>query len=173
MSRYYVTHGSDEHEVSVRDLEDGTMEVSYGGRTLAADVAKLAGEDILSLLLDGFSFEVMVAAGRAPGTLSVTTHGSTVEFTVESDRERNARLISAEGAQGTGEIVRAVMPGIVVGIAVGEGDAVKPGQSLLVLEAMKMENDIRASCAGIVSRIAVSRGQTVNGGDVLVEIRND
>ena len=62
------------------------------------------------------------------------------------------------------------MPGIVVSVAVQEGDSVEKGDSVVVLEAMKMENEIRATSAGTVTRVEVAPGDTVEAGAVLVEI---
>ena len=62
------------------------------------------------------------------------------------------------------------MPGIVVSLLVGEGDAVEEGQPLLVLEAMKMQNEIAASVAGVVKRIHISEGEAVSAGAKLVEL---
>ena len=69
-----------------------------------------------------------------------------------------------------GESVKAPMPGNILKVAVKEGDTVKEGQLLCVLEAMKMENEIYAPCAGVISAVPVAKGSTVNTGDLLVAI---
>ena len=168
--RYFVTLGATEHEVVVREHEDGGFTVDLDGRTLRADLSRLPGEDIFSLLLDGKSFELLVSPDRLRTT--VVHHGQGVDLLVESDRERNARLISAEAVPMSGETVRAVMPGIVVSVAVTVGNTVTAGQPLLVLEAMKMENEIRCRMGGIVEKVHVERGKTVQSGDVLVDIKS-
>ena len=66
--------------------------------------------------------------------------------------------------------MNAYMPGRVITVLVAEGDAIEPGQGLIVLEAMKMENEIQAEAAGVVRRVLASPGQTVEGGDPLFEI---
>lgn len=71
---------------------------------------------------------------------------------------------------GAGKVVESPLPGVVVSIAVTEGQAVKAGDLLLTLEAMKMENAIQADNAGTVTKILVSNGQSVQSGDPLVEI---
>lgn len=75
----------------------------------------------------------------------------------------------AAAPAGSGSVV-APLPGTILSIAVKEGDAVKPGQILLILEAMKMENEIVAAKAGTVTNIATNVGVAVNTGDLLVEI---
>ena len=165
--KYFLTHDGEEHEVEVKDLEDGAYEVTVGERTVRADFAS-AGRALYSLLLDDESIEVLVVRDGSAST--VIHHGRSLDLKVESERERNARLISADGAGEAGANVYAVMPGIVVSVSVAEGDEVEQGQAVCVLEAMKMENEIRASGAGKVTRIAVSPGDTVNSGDLLIEI---
>lgn len=71
---------------------------------------------------------------------------------------------------GAGEKVQAPMPGTILDIKVAVGDTVSRGQTVVILEAMKMENDIVASCDGKITSILVSKGDTVNSDDVLVTI---
>ncbi|EQB88147.1 biotin carboxyl carrier protein [Clostridium punense] len=84
----------------------------------------------------------------------------------QNNGTQNCAPTSAEG-----EILEAPMPGSIVNIATKVGDFVKKGQLLVVLEAMKMENEIVSPKDGIVTSIAVTKGQSVNAGDVLVRIK--
>jgi biotin carboxyl carrier protein len=104
-------------------------------------------------------FEVMIA-GRP--------------YLVTVQDERTQALASlAGGGHGSGDAtIRAPMPGLVSNVMTGEGDTVERGQALVVLEAMKMENDLPTPRAGVVKRIRVTKGQTVNQGDVLVVVGN-
>ena len=77
---------------------------------------------------------------------------------------------AAKAPTGAGKVVESPLPGVVVSIAVQEGQAVKAGDLLLTLEAMKMENAIQADNAGTVTKVLVSNGQSVQSGDPLVEI---
>ncbi len=81
-----------------------------------------------------------------------------------------AAAAAPKAPTGAGKVVESPLPGVVVSIAVTEGQAVKAGDLLLTLEAMKMENAIQADNAGTVTRILVSNGQSVQSGDPLVEI---
>lgn len=72
---------------------------------------------------------------------------------------------------GSGETVRAPMPGMITGILVSEGQTVTDGDTLMILEAMKMENEIVATCSGTVSRLYISKGQVVQTDDPLAVIR--
>lgn len=77
---------------------------------------------------------------------------------------------AAAPVAGAGEKVQAPMPGTILDIKVAVGDTVSRGQTVVILEAMKMENDIVASCDGKITSILVSKGDTVNSDDVLVTI---
>ena len=97
-------------------------------------------------------------------------------FVLELEPERLARLREtagrARGAVGLGgpAEIRAVIPGRVVAVSVAVGDSVEAGQQLLVIEAMKMQNEVRSPRAGVVARVAVAPGETVDLGAVLVGI---
>jgi pyruvate carboxylase subunit B len=67
-------------------------------------------------------------------------------------------------------VVTALMPGLIIEIAVKEGDSVKKGQGLLIIEAMKMQNELKSPKDGIVKKIIVKKGQTVNNNDKLIVI---
>ena len=77
---------------------------------------------------------------------------------------------AAPAAAGAGEKVTAPMPGNILSVSVKEGDTVKEGQQLMILEAMKMENEILAPCAGKVTSVAVNKGSTVESGSLLCTI---
>ncbi len=98
-------------------------------------------------------------------------------FVLEVEPERLARLRekasrgSSKGGRGGPLDVRAIIPGRVVTISVAAGDEVEAGQQLLIVEAMKMQNELRAPRAGVVERIAVGPGQTVDLGTLLLVLR--
>ncbi|MCB9832313.1 MAG: biotin attachment protein [Planctomycetes bacterium] len=166
--KYVVEHEGEEIELEVQETEDGGYSVLRDGRAILADFKKIEGSRIFSLIVQNKSFEVLI---RQDGDLvDIVNHGRGLKLRVESERERNARLIAGEGGSTDGESIKAVMPGIVVAVNVAEGDEVTSGQAVCVLEAMKMENEIRSSVIGKVLKVAVAAGQTVNAGDLLVEI---
>jgi biotin carboxyl carrier protein len=129
-----------------------------------ADAAAVA-TGIYSILINGKSFDVRVE--RRGAELRAITGGR--EFTVAIQDEREWRRnrggsVEAEGRQQ----VLAPMPGKIVRVLVSAGDAVRAGQGLLVVEAMKMQNEIRAPKSGTIDRVRVVEGQTVNAGEVVV-----
>jgi len=138
--------------------------VRLDGRELAADAVEVA-TGTYSILLDGQSFEVRVQP-EPGGHLHVQTCGE--EFPVEVRdprlwRGKRGGVLEAEGRQQ----VTAPMPGKIVRVLVAAGEKVEAGQGLLVVEAMKMQNEIRAPKSGTVERVLVSEGQAVTAGHVL------
>ncbi len=155
------------HEVEIVRAGDGWA-LTHAGRTLHCDVGTLADGHAYSLLIDGRSVDVAVEE-RGQGELGLLIGGRRYAATVLGPREWLARSIQGDPLEGE-RVVRAVMTGIVREVLVQPGDAVQPGQTLFILEAMKMENEVKASVAGQVSRVAAQAGATVTQGDVVVEI---
>ncbi len=119
----------------------------------------------LSLLLDGQSYEIRITPSP-DGVLKLQT--GLQEFTAEvvDPRAWRGRRHGALEAEGRQQVV-APMPGKVVRVLVEVGDKVEAGQGLLVVEAMKMQNEIRSPKGGTVERLHVKEGQPVNAGDAL------
>lgn len=134
------------------------------GQRLEADAAEVS-DGIYSILINGKSFEVRVESLGAE--LRAIAGGREFKVVIQDEREwrRNrAGSVEAEGRQQ----VLAPMPGKIVRVLVGAGDSVRAGQGLLVVEAMKMQNEIRAPKSGTIDRVRVVEGQTVNAGEVVV-----
>ena len=118
------------------------------------------------------------AAERLPSgatRVEVVVNGWRFELDVEDAaraelRRRATRATGTEAASGPAEI-RAIIPGRVAAVRVAAGERVEAGQTLLVVEAMKMQNELRATQAGTVERVAVGEGETIDTGDVLVVVR--
>lgn len=141
--------------------------VSLDGEPADADVAEIAS-NIFSVLLDGKSYEVRVTSNPS-GTLTLQT--GRYEFTAEvlDPRAWRGRRHSALEAEGRQQIL-APMPGKIVRVLVQAGEKVQAGQGLLVVEAMKMQNEIRSPKSGTVERLLVKEGQPVNAGEILAWI---
>jgi biotin carboxyl carrier protein len=145
---------------------DGRYRVAVGGQVTDVD-GRQVGEGIWSLLIDGVS---SVADVRdQDGVSIVEVDGERYRIRVE---EETRYVLRARGSRGAaaGQVVKAPMPGKVVHVAVTVGQAVAAGDPLVVLEAMKMENEFRATVAGSVKEVRVRAGQAVNPGDTLVVI---
>ena len=164
--KYHVLVNGNHHEVTVQ-RDGGAVSVEIGGETHLVDVAMLHDGDAYSLLIDGRSIDVSVE--EKGSRLELMVAGRRYPTEVLGEREWLARSI--EQASGEGEkVVRAVMTGIVRDVLVAPGDTVQPGQVVLILEAMKMENEVKAEAAGTVSAVHAQAGATVEQGVVLVEI---
>ena len=133
------------------------------GQRLEGDAKELS-PGIYSILIDGKSFEVRME--RLGTELRATTGGRVFRIAVEDEREWRRKRGSAVEAEGRQQVL-APMPGKIVRVLVKTGDAVRAGQGLLVVEAMKMQNEIRAPKSGTIDRVAVVEGQTVNAGEVV------
>ncbi len=137
------------------------------GRDVAADVVEVVA-GTYSILIGGQAFEARVEA-RGAGLL---VHVDSQEFAAvvidprQWRRRRGAAALASEGRQ----LVTAPMPGKVVRLLVSPGDRVEAGQGVLVVEAMKMQNEIRSPKRGSVERLMVAEGQAINAGEVLVVI---
>jgi biotin carboxyl carrier protein len=145
---------------------EGRFGVSIASERYAVD-ARETGEGIWSILLDGASHVADVT--EQDGVYVVDVEGERYAIRVE---EESRYIIRTRGAQGgdRGQVLKAPMPGKVTLIEVAVGQVVAPGDGLIVLEAMKMENEFKAQVAGTVKEIRVAAGQVVNLGDVLVVI---
>ena len=146
--------------------ENGRYRLTLGGQVWEVD-ARRTGEGAYSLLVDGVSYVADV--GERAGARIVEVGGERHVLQVEDETRHRVRTRGAALAEG-GQTLAAPLPGRVTHVAVRAGDSVKPGDTLLVIEAMKMENEFTAAAAGTVAEGRVAPGQTVNAGDVLVVI---
>ncbi|HVS63000.1 MAG TPA: biotin/lipoyl-containing protein [Thermoanaerobaculia bacterium] len=166
-----VRIGERTETVTVEPLGDERFVVHVGEQSLEVDARSIGGFD--SLIVDGRQYELALSeTARRPGaSLLVVDDGRrTREIEVLEPLAYLAQEAGA-GAAGAGvAVVRAYMPGRVVEVLAAEGTGVVAGQGVLVLEAMKMENEIQAESDGVVAKLFVETGQAVEGGDPLFEI---
>lgn len=141
--------------------------ISLDDQVVDADAVEIA-PNIFSILLGGKSYEIHVTPTPAGAlTLQTGRHEFTAEVTdPRAWRGRRHGALEAEGRQQ----ILAPMPGKIVRVLVQTGEKVQAGQGLLVVEAMKMQNEIRSPKSGTVERLLVKEGQPVNAGEVLAWI---
>ena len=150
--------------IGLREAGEGIYEITLEGRTVHVDAVR-SGPTIYSVIEDGQHFEAMVDEKGAHG-FDVLVAGRI--FHLESIDERTKLLAQSAAPVASGpQTVAAEMPGKVVKISVPPGESVCEGQGVVVVEAMKMENEIPSPIAGRVKEIAVSEGQTVEAGATL------
>jgi biotin carboxyl carrier protein len=161
-----VTIDGREREVSIEG-EGAALRVRLDGREVPVDFRRL-GEATGHLILGGRSF-LFTRLQDGEHVLLQGPHGAHA-VGVESERDRMARRARPAASEGGALTVRSVMPGIVTRVAVAAGDLVEAGAPLLWVEAMKMENEVRAPRAGVVRQVHVAAGQTVAAGAPLITL---
>ncbi|MFN7210123.1 MAG: biotin/lipoyl-containing protein [Aggregatilineales bacterium] len=162
--KYLTTVNGQRFEIELD--KDGRLIIN--GEARQVDFQHIS-EALYSALIDHKSVEALVE--RHEGRYQVLIEGEL--YDVEVLDERQQRLMSASSGFGAaqGEItIRSPMPGLIIAVRVGEGEAVRKGQPLVVLESMKMENDIKAPRDGKVERIHVEKGQTVEQNKALITL---
>jgi len=155
--------------VSIERAAPGRFRVTVDGAHHEVDAVRVGGHG-LSLLLDGserVSREVQVTPATVRGELLVTLSGRTVSATVNGRRTGRAGVDGGSGAHGE-QPVTAPMPGRVLRVLVSVGDEVAARQGVAVVEAMKMENELRSPKAGRVKEVSVTAGTLVEAGRVLL-----
>ena|SRR6266498_2473799 len=143
--------------------------VSVDGKVYEVDFESVSEQPVYSLIVDGKSHEAYAAQGEE--NWQVLLRGRLYPVTVEDEREKRLRSAAGGGAAETGEfLLKAPMPGLVVAIPVEEGQAVQKGQVLLILESMKMQNELKSPRDGTVGRIRVKAGETVEQKQTLLSV---
>jgi biotin carboxyl carrier protein len=143
--------------------------VTVDGRTHSATLGVIPGTPLRQLLLDGRPLTLaMEPIGRGHWTL--TTSGERWDAEVLDERTRHIRSLTGTGEQRRlADVLRAPMPGLVVRVHASPGDRVSAGSGIVVLEAMKMENELRVHASAVVKAVRVVPGEAVEKGQVLVE----
>ncbi len=150
--------------IGLREIGEGQYEVTIAGETVHVDAVR-SSRTIYSVIEEGQQFEVVVDE-KGGHDFDVLVGGRI--FHMESVDERTRLLAGSVAPMATGpQTVAAEMPGKVVKVSVPVGTAVDEGQGIVVIEAMKMENEIPSPIDGVVVEIAVREGDTVETGTTL------
>lgn len=140
------------------------LRITLDGRSIDADAVEI-DPNTLSLLFEGQSYELRLMQ-LPDGLLKIQVGEQEFAAEVTDPRAWRGRQHGSLEAEGRQQVV-APMPGKIIRLLVNQGERVEAGQGLLVVEAMKMQNEIRSPKSGTVERILAKEGQTVNAGDVL------
>ena len=162
----------------VVDVNGARVEVSLDadgirvdGELVQAHLSGVEGTPIHLLTLGSAIHRIAVRRGDGRGRYSLWTDGYRFEVEALDDRTRAIRDLTGKDGRAVGpRPLVAPMPGLIVRVNVRVGDAVQAGQGLVVMEAMKMENELRASAAGTVTGVRAVAGTAVEKGAVLVEL---
>lgn len=163
--KYITTVDDQQFEIEVVDEHH----IRIGDRLLQVDFESVSGQPVFSLILDGRSYESFVYQGEEDW--DVLLRGRQYQVKVEDEREKRLKAAAGGGVAEGGEFhLKAPMPGLVVAILVEEGQPVQKGQVMLILESMKMQNELKSPRDGKVSRIKVKPGESVEQKQALLSV---
>lgn len=163
--RYYVEVGDRSYCVEL-----GAGEVIVDGCPVRAELEAIPGTTLRHLLIDGRSHTLHAEQTNGKGAWELHIDGHRLAVEALDERTRAIRAMTAKTGTALGpKPVRAPMPGLVVRIEVEPGQAIEAGDGVAIIEAMKMENELRAEGPGVVSRVLVAAGKAVEKGEILVE----
>jgi pyruvate carboxylase subunit B len=164
--KYLVRIGDEEHEVVL----DGDG-VHVDGEDVTARVVPIDGTPIRMVTIGDSVHRVVVRPGASRGLYTLWLDGYRFEVEALDERTRAIRELSGASGGPTGPApLVAPMPGLIVRVHVEAGDQVAAGQGLVVMEAMKMENELRVQAAGRVKTVLVAAGSVVEKGALLIEL---
>ena len=162
--------GKESHDVELLH-QDGVTTLVWEGRRHPIDILELE-PGCYSILMEGRSVEVRLDAAKAPDAEThayrAMLYDGAYEFALVDPRR--ALLAGAGGPGAGGGLLSSPMPGKIVKLLVKPGDPVQEGQTLLVMEAMKMQNELKTTTAGTVTTVHVQEGATVETGAALITV---
>jgi len=164
--RYTATVNDQTFEIEI--LPDGQIMVN--GSLHRVDMRSIDGSSLYSLLVDERSYELFVEEGT--GEYRVLLDGDLYVAHIKDEWSWHLARAKRASVAPPGEVsIRAPMPGLVVAVPVTVQQRVQAGQGVVIMEAMKMENELRTPCDGVVHTVRVNPGDTVKQGQVLVTIK--
>lgn len=156
MGKYNFRINGYDYQVDVNSVEGGIADVTVNGTDYKVELA------------DAVPAPAQQAVRPAPQTVSTGAPAVTPQATAPAPQA--AQTATASAPQGKGEVVTAPLPGVILDIKVKVGDAVKAGQTVAVLEAMKMENEIESTASGTVTAVNAGKGDSVLEGAAIITI---
>jgi len=163
--KYYAKLKDGERKVEIRK-EGSTYFCDIDGKTFQADARFIDGPSIMSLIVDKKCYEVVVTDSGSK--IIVSTGGEEFEIEIADELEHRGVGAGAAAAELGIEEVKAPMPGVVVALEVAAGDEIAPGSPAVIVEAMKMQNEISTLGGGVVKKILVKAGDVVESQQTLL-----
>jgi len=143
--------------------------ISLNGKMFDVNFESVSGQPVYSLIVNGKSFEAYVYPGE--DDWQVLLHGRLYPVFVQDEREKRLRATANSQVSKTAEFnLKSPMPGLVISIPIVEGQIITQGQVLLILESMKMQNELKAPRDGVVGRIRVKSGDSVENKQILLSV---
>ena len=167
--KYFATVNDQTCEIDI----DHQGRITIDGVEIAADMKLVGGQHLYSLLLGGASYEIVLdPENEKRNQYDVMVSGLRYQVKVQDERSRRLALVDRSLRAPDGELlIKAPILGLVVKVPIEPGQQLAEGDALIILEAMKMENELRAPRAGIVHEVRVQPGNQVALGQVLVTLR--
>jgi biotin carboxyl carrier protein len=163
--KYLATVHGNTYEIEI----NSEREITIDGARLAVDFQSVADQPVYSLIVGGRSFEAYVSP--AEGGLEVVLEGRLYPVAIEDERQHLLRQTSVgPPAHGGDYHLKAPMPGLVVAVPVEEGQLVARGDALVILESMKMQNELKAPRQGTVAQVRIRPGERVELNQVLMTL---
>ena len=162
--KYITTIDDKEFEIEVVD----ERHIRIGDNLLEVDFESVSGQPVFSLILDGKSYEAFVYQGDQDW--EVLIRGQQYQVNVEDEREKRLKSTGGGSTEGGEFHLKAPMPGLIVAVLMNEGQEVKKGQVMLILESMKMQNELKAPRDGIIGRVRVKAGESVEQKQTLLSV---
>lgn len=157
----------DNKEFLVEILDD--RHISLDGKIVEVDFESVDSQPVFSLIVDGKSYEAYVYQGEED--LEILVKGKLYHSLVEDERERRLRAASGGSVAQSGPYhLKAPMPGLIVSVVVEEKQEIKKGEVLLILESMKMQNELKSPRDGVIGRIQVEEGDSVEQRQKLLSV---
>lgn len=145
-------------------------EVRVNGTSYKIDFQPVSGQPVYSLLVDNGSYQAHVFEGE-DDELQILLRGTLYTALVEDEREKRLKAAAGTGGASSGDFsLKSPMPGLIVQVLVKDGDKVSSGDVLVILESMKMQNELKSPLDGIVTQVQVKEGDSVEQKQVLVKV---
>lgn len=163
--KYITTIGEREYTIEII----GENQIDVDGVVYDVDFESISGQPVFSILVDGDSHEAYVYPDE--DRWEVHLNGIQYRVVVEDEREKRLRSSFGSGPEQTGEYyLKAPMPGLVISIPVSDGQEISQGEVLVILESMKMQNELKSPRDGKISRIRVKEGDSVERKQTLLSV---
>ena len=157
-------------------VNDNEYKVDFGKAVLEVNDTpehaslEATGPGTYSLLLEGKSYDMHIHR-EVFGSYTITINGAAIQVNIKNRRDLLLQQFGMSHSEGSQEkIVKAPMPGLVLDVLIEEGQEVEKGQGILILEAMKMENELKAPASGIITKVHAEKGAAISKNDLLIEI---
>jgi biotin carboxyl carrier protein len=163
--KYIATIDNKEFEIEIIDEHH----IRSGGKVFQVDFESVSGQPVFSMILDAKSIESYVYQGDEDW--EVLIRGQQYQVKIEDEREKRLRAAAGGSVAEGGEFhLKAPMPGLVVAVLIEEGQPVKKGQVMLILESMKMQNELKSPRDGVMGRIRIKAGESVEQKQTLLSV---